>query len=187
MGRQPSLPPLYPGPPGWLNDPAAFVRSLNIPFADITTDFLQSYIDQRELDDRWRLLAFLKEDKEECMTFEQYVRLYASAGWDLGSVRPRHINAEKKLSFGDLVQLGIHMPQLLPRHRRPALPLRLPPRQCDSCKSVTVKECICGESFCSVECQRKEWSSHRRLCEMVEENNSTAFLITKQYWKTRGF
>eukprot|EP01025_Chloroclados_australasicus_P003140 TRINITY_DN10725_c0_g2_i1.p2 TRINITY_DN10725_c0_g2~~TRINITY_DN10725_c0_g2_i1.p2 ORF type:complete len:233 (-),score=6.15 TRINITY_DN10725_c0_g2_i1:206-904(-) len=179
------LPPLYPGPPGWIDNPVLFMQSLRFPNVQLIAQMTQNFTYQRELDARWRHLCALKETAPKQMKFDEWVELYKKAGWDLASVRPTVMDEDELWSMENLQECGIMMPGLLPEYQRPPM-LEIPPPKCEQCEQPCQSECICGEAFCSKRCQIKNWKFHKEACEMVQENNEISMTLTRQFWKRRG-
>ena len=53
------------------------------------------------------------------------------------------------------------------------------PRRCDRCGKDCHSECMCGEVYCSRECQAQDWRNHRHICETVFENGTIAAVVTQ--------
>jgi hypothetical protein len=47
------------------------------------------------------------------------------------------------------------------------------PGKCEECRKDAAMKCTqCGERYCSRECQKKAWPSHRKVCKLVASRGS---------------
>lgn len=51
-----------------------------------------------------------------------------------------------------------------------------PYKSCNVCGGLSSKKCVCGVKYCSVECQRKDWSDHKGKCQAIQ----ACFCISKE-------
>ena len=191
--RPRGLPPLFPGPPQWLANPAPFVRQMGLP-ANMVDFMIGPYINQRELDERFRHLGHVYEQLEASgeggqktpRTLREHQPHFRRAGYDLSTTASKErivkpyilveaFEAMRGLGGGDgLIHDG--------SYRAPVPPL---PRRCDYCDRTATAECQCGEAYCDKDCQAADWPNHRDICQTIEENNELGISITKASWKGR--
>jgi hypothetical protein len=41
--------------------------------------------------------------------------------------------------------------------------------KCSVCDKFTTKKCICKNFYCSIECQKKDWEEHKKVCKKQQE------------------
>lgn len=175
--RQPLLPALYPGPPAWLDDPSPIIDSINIPHLlfgrQRALKSATAFRQRRELLQRTRHLDSLYVDKATTLlSLAEHRQLFASAGLEL------KVDKDDKtlLSRADCLLFGLLDGRIAAAATH---------RQCCNCEAITEKECVCGESFCSVECQRAKWMVHCERCREVEDEHQLAMWLNELYWRSR--
>jgi len=138
------LQPLYPGPPGWLDDPQRFVASLpGLPFPPF---MVQVATQQYENDSRWSrlgpLYAAAPGGSKAPQPWAAHVAIFARAGMRLRSAAPpaQPVTFERVMAGGATFEQD-------PAWRATSPP---PPRECDHCDAPAAAQCACGETFCSL-------------------------------------
>jgi hypothetical protein len=156
--RPEGLPLLFPGPPSWLTDQAAFDQSAALTrLAQRMPSFGLSMVldiarNQREMDERNRHLDHVYDGRvRDTMSFDEHARLHASAGWTVSKdFYERAIGSvDTPCPKNGMYTNGL--PPMSTQYHRPAVPIQ---RICDHCNAtaLTMSECECGESFCSKVC-----------------------------------
>ncbi|EQC40778.1 hypothetical protein SDRG_01849 [Saprolegnia diclina VS20] len=180
------LPPLYPGPPGWLKNPTEFLERAagDLPFMPTLG---QEYVDVR---DRARYVRYLRHHYKKlpcglttAIAFRDHVQNFKQVGFDLETLRPAGVTDEGQWTYEVLVSvLGI--PALLPTPLRPELPYLIP--RCSVCRVECTSECACGTHFCSRDCQRAHMKRHLRSCDAKRKQFAYATQLTAKYWELRS-
>lgn len=156
------LPPLYPGPPGWVRDPPGFLSTCpavpaefrNMAFAGF---FIEGYVNQVTMDDCWALLAdaydALPGGAEAPRPLSEHAAVFRGSGWVL-DVAAAAARLPAECSATKVMATGAY--QLDPSFR---LPAELPPRRCEKCKARgAAARCLCGEAYCNRQCQARSFS-----------------------------
>jgi len=139
--------------------------------------FLLNWDNQRQLDLRWALLA-ANHRKGESLSFNEWQDLYKRSGLDLVANSTR-LNKNVKLSIAELNESGSYSYTLTKNF---PMPEKIP-RKCDHCDTVldAPKYCICGEVYCNESCRGLEKTNHKKLCDIVQENNEIATSLIVQW------
>lgn len=183
--------PLFPGRPGWVHGMEAFfshpkaatLRSLAYP------DAPQSWASQIRLDSRWHRVgdAYSQRGGEKVeRTAEEHVSIWKEAGLILenDSGGPMAFSGTR-----DNKWLRAHCSYKMDPAFDDAKAPPLPPRECDytKCGKVALAGCLCGEAYCSRECQVNEWQHHGSLCaQVIAANGPLGFVCTTLWWEQQG-
>jgi hypothetical protein len=140
--------------------------------------------------DEWSALLVPTYDAEfphwrrDGLTLAQHAVVYAMCGFKLRwASSGAACNPDRLLDFKELRGCSAHSFDKALVDAARAAGRVPPPRPCSSCGAPNVKpRCACNEAYCSRACQTKNWSSHRKICEMVKENNELGFSINTLYW-----
>ena len=190
--RPKDLPSLYPGPPPWLDSKNASwidrVASVGGVPSHMMEFFLGNFRNQREMDARWRHLVYMykgegRNEEKDALPLTEHHRRWTEAGWDFSLVL-RDNSRHPPCTWHEALEL-VGNPQMLTAsgYTPPSPPL---PRFCDCCGRQCTAECRCGEAYCNKDCQAKEWSNHRVICNTVAENSAIAMTLTEQSWGAHG-
>eukprot|EP00670_Eutreptiella_braarudii_P003691 CAMPEP_0174289234 /NCGR_PEP_ID=MMETSP0809-20121228/24217_1 /TAXON_ID=73025 ORGANISM="Eutreptiella gymnastica-like, Strain CCMP1594" /NCGR_SAMPLE_ID=MMETSP0809 /ASSEMBLY_ACC=CAM_ASM_000658 /LENGTH=264 /DNA_ID=CAMNT_0015387065 /DNA_START=62 /DNA_END=856 /DNA_ORIENTATION=+ len=180
------MPPLWPHAPLWPFDPEVKRQVLQqlgpLNQGGLAEFMTHNYVQQRTLDARWAHMLHLKDEEEDSPAqpaVHWSERILKQSGWVLqdhllASFGDGNITAEEFVSqCARSVGSGM---DLAPEYTKPTETIR---RRCGFCKAKCISECMCGEPYCSRDCQRKDWKEHRRLCETVFDNNQLAWPLTQ--------
>ena len=170
------LPNLYPGYPGWKEDPSSLPAMFREP---IVWDLIVAGIRQVESDKRWAHLMHLYKSLPDgdagAYPLETHLELFAASGWNIAvhtkpaeDVKSIWILQNATYTVMEEFNSGVAFP-----------------RNCESCKQETERVCVCNEAYCSKACQLKDWPDHRRACETVHENAHLAATATGMLWMDR--
>jgi len=147
---------------------------------------LQNIQHQREIDRRWRNFSVLYPKEEEKLKLPpaEHKARYLRAGFDLDI---EGLPADQLLTQAQVLNRRYTLTAVAGGGTFVPMDFATPPPKCEKCGvSLTMSdppECACGAHFCSVACHKAEWSSHKKLCDMVEDNNGLALLLTSYYWQ----
>ena len=148
--------------------------------------------DQRSIDMHWNHLCFLmdklnnEDDSAEATrpAAEWLALAAAPAGYDTRNIL-RHLGASTHLTHSQFSKSVSECMSMLAISSSPYTPCADLVRTCSSCKVPCTSECMCGESFCSRKCMRKEWANHREICKMIYANNEMDWTLTQFEMKHR--
>ncbi|KAI9193670.1 uncharacterized protein BJ171DRAFT_635262 [Polychytrium aggregatum] len=174
------LPPLYPGPPGWIRDVTEIPEGLRgIPDDGIALQ-IKNYIRHRELDRRFAYLMDQYDGlggTDASLSYSQHEQLFKKVGFTLKPV-------SDKLKSGFQMNLDYLLNHVSYDVAKDA-PHQL--RSCEECGEPTKNECRCGEAFCSKRCQQTGWRTHRFVCTAISASNEHVDRITAEWWKAQGW
>ena len=157
--------------------------------------FVGTLQNQRIQDSRWRHMSWLVEQEADPDAEQPWTtwrdKLLAATGWSSVGVAAAFSGGGKQQS-GEERMTAKAFQSRYAQSGCMALdlsftpPAQLPPTKCDICGEACSSECVCGEAYCSKRCQREAWISkhkHRRLCEVVVENNEMGVAFTQAEMK----
>ena len=161
--------PLYPGEPLWIKDPSLIPKI-------IPEIVLKNIKFQRDLDLRWAHLCalFNERSKDYMFPMKEIKEIYKIAGLKLET----KLDDKYLINQRDFVNSHNVASELLDNYVK----LSQNFRRCNECESYAIFECICGEIFCSKECQIKGWQNHMEACEIVQDNNKISSMLTRETW-----
>ncbi|ETV88861.1 hypothetical protein H257_00336 [Aphanomyces astaci] len=177
------LPPMFPGPPGWIHRAEHYIQTLGkLPFMP---KLAKKYEEYRECEARTRYLRhFYKKQRygvNGLLSFKSHVENFIQLGFDLGAKRPPSVLDNGMWSFEEIATT-IGVPPLVPKAVRPALPPLVP--RCVVCKCECTSECACGVTYCSRDCQRLDIARHAPHCAKVHAKYEFAIALTTRYWQS---
>ena len=182
------LPPLWPHAPLWPYDPEIKRQVLAClpPVPLETTDMvLGNYVRARKMKSRRAHLMHLamQEDPDVLQPATHWIeRIVTPAGWVLddtvvASFGPGPFSADEFIQWC-MNCLGAGF-DLLWSESLDDTPLQKAfRRHCRTCGHKCLSECMCGELYCSRECQRRDFRNHRELCEAMCRDYGLAWGIT---------
>ena len=174
------LPPLYPRPPCWPVD-----AKLKRKYSEILR--LPPFLvpgEQQQIPDmanrHFQYLSKINDNPNDTRpASERAAELCGPSCWDpfhLGS-DPTPCTAgefQSRMTKEVFGELGFHFAR---PYEVPQTPI---PTFCGKCNKECTSECgRCGEKYCSRKCLKNDWSKHRRICDMVYENNNLATLFSQ--------
>jgi hypothetical protein len=124
---------------------------------------------QEENDRRWDIMVADQEklpQEQQPRTMGAFGDMLLKYGFKLPTPVPPE-ERSKEGHFGDFMNAyGTQGMDLLSEYEMKEAP---PPKpKCDECRQDAGMRCKqCGEHYCSRECQKKAWPSHKRICKLV--------------------
>jgi len=165
------MPPLWPRPPSWPFDPKLtkkFADKMKLPIFCVNPPEQQRIPDMAHRHFKY-LIKQHEKDADVRPASEWAAVVCGPSCWN-----PFHLGSdptpctstefESRMNKEVFGEIGF-------RFTRPyEIPKRPIPTFCDKCSKECTSECgCCGEKYCSRKCMNKDWSKHRRTCELVYE------------------
>lgn len=174
------LPPLYPRPPRWPVDAEIkrkYAEKCHLPPFMVPGD-RQQIPDMANR--HFQHLAKINDDPNDIRPASEWAAVLCGPScWD-----PVHLGTDAtpctagefqsrmtKEVFGEL-GFQFARPYEVPQNPIPTF--------CDNCNKECTSVCgRCGEIYCSRKCLKDDWNKHRRICDMVYENENLATLFSQ--------